>query len=155
MWLYFSRTRSISLLVISMSLARPIVCIDGWWSRKRELGQEKRMPLRPPRKIGTAADAGEARSRWSGSALHEAHRVVDREAAVGVAARRVHVDGDELARVLAVEDQELRGHALHQRCSRPASAMMIVRSRSRRRSAGGCGIDFFFSPSGIVLVLAG
>src|SRR5258706_15869841 len=34
-------------------------------------------------------------------------------------------------------------------------AMMIVRSRSRRRSAGGWGIDFFFSPSGIVLVLLG
>ena len=55
MWLYFSRTRSISLLVISMSLAAPIVCIDGWWSRKRELGIEKRRSLGGARKIITAA----------------------------------------------------------------------------------------------------
>ena len=91
-----------------MSVAWPSKPAEGWWMRMREFGSDIRLPLRAAGQQQRAHRHRDADDHRRDVGLDELHRVVDREAGVDRAARRVDVDRDVLVRVLGLEVEHLR-----------------------------------------------
>ena len=143
----------ISRAWISMSAAWPEKPPETWWIRILAFGQ------RHPLAGGAAAQQQGAHAHRDADAdrlhvrLDELHRVVDREAGVDAAARRVDVEADVLVRVLGLEVEELGDDQVRdvlgdracrgRRCARSEGASRCRtrarRARSARRPLGSVG----------------
>ena len=92
---------------ISMSVAWPWKPPWGWWVRIRLFGQGEALALRAAGEQERAHRHRDADARRLHVGADELHRVVDREARVDDAARRVDVDRDVLVGVVGLEVQQL------------------------------------------------